>query len=118
MIDGRRSDKAEVEYGKKTEELEIKKSGIDNKLKKLIKKVKERDIKKKKRKEESEVRKWWGRECRRKKKEVEKLLSEWRKGLVDKKIYLVGKRDYRRLREKKKEEWNKELLKKATEAKT
>lgn len=48
---------------------------------------------------------------------MEKLLSEWRKGLVDKEVYLVEKRDYRKLREKKKEKWNKKLLKKAREAK-
>lgn len=45
-------------------------------------------------------------------------MSEWRKGLVDKEVYLVEKRDYRKLREKKKEKWNKKLLKKAREAKT
>lgn len=44
--------------------------------------------------------------------------SYCRKGLVDKEVYLVGKRDYRRLCKRKKEEWNKELLKKAREAKT
>lgn len=50
MIDGRRSDKAGVEYGEKTEELEMKKSRIDDELEELIKKVKKRVIKKKKKK--------------------------------------------------------------------
>lgn len=27
---------------------------------------------------------------------MEKLLSEWKNGLVDKEVYLVGKRDYKR----------------------
>lgn len=52
------SDKAGIKYGEKTEELEVKKSGIDDKLEELIKKIKERVIKKKRKKEEAEVRKW------------------------------------------------------------
>lgn len=52
------SDKAGIKYGEKTEELEMKKSGIDDKLEELIKKIKERVIKKKRKKEEAEVRKW------------------------------------------------------------
>lgn len=41
-----------------------------------------------------------------------------RKRLVDREIYLKGEKNYRRLCEMKKKEWNEELMKEAREAKT
>lgn len=58
--------------------------------------------------------------CRsqKKKKEVKRLLLEWRKGVIEKKVYRIGRREYRRLCEEKKEEWNEKLMKEVREAKT
>lgn len=47
-----------------------------------------------------------------------RLLLEWRKRIGNREVYLNGKKDYRKLCEEKKEEWNEELMKEAREAKT
>lgn len=62
------SDKAGTEFEERTEELKVENSEVDV-LDKLIKKVKERIIMKRRRKREGSVRKWWNGECSRKKKE-------------------------------------------------
>lgn len=42
---------------------------------------------------------------------------EWGKGLVEREVYVEGKKEYKSLCDLKKEERNKELLKEAREAK-
>lgn len=52
----RRLDKAGIEFSERTEELKVRKDGIDEELEKLIKKIKDRVIMK--RKGKSGKRKW------------------------------------------------------------
>lgn len=75
-----------MELGERTDELEMEKDGMDDELEKLIRKVKKRVIMKRGKKREGDVSKCCDGECRRKKKEVGRLLLEWRKGLVDRGI--------------------------------
>lgn len=86
-----------MELREKTNELEMEKDGVDDELEKLIRKVKEKVIMKRRKKREGGVSKYCDGECRRKKKEVGRLLLEWRKGLVDREVYVEGKKEYRSL---------------------
>lgn len=49
---------------------------------------------------------------------MRRILKEWRKRRVGKEEYIEGKKEYRSLCERKKEERNEELIKEAKEAKT
>lgn len=84
----------------------------------LVRKSKERIIMKKKKKGIEGSKRWWDGQCRKKKKEVGKILKEWRRGKVEKEEYIKGQKDYRILCEKKKKKRNEELMKEAREAKT
>lgn len=75
----------------------MKKGGMDDELEELIRKLKERIIMKRRKKRERGVSKCCDGEYKRKKKEVGRLLLEWRKRLVDREVYVEGKKEYRSL---------------------
>lgn len=107
-----------MKFRENTEKLEVGRGGIDEEIEEMIKKINEGIIRKKKRKNGNGRKKWWDGECKRKKKEVRRILKEWRKERVGKEEYIEGKKEYRSLCERKKEERNEELIKEAREAKT
>nr|XP_034194960.1 nipped-B-like protein B [Osmia lignaria] len=71
--------------------------------------------------EETETRMkkgWWDEECRQKKKELRKVLREWRKGRVGVVNYREAKKEYNRLCGTKKEKVNESFEKEVEEART
>lgn len=107
-----------MKFRENTEKLEVGRGEIDEEIEEMIKKINEGIIGKKKRKNGTGRKKWWDGEYKRKKKEVRRILKEWKKGRVGKEEYIEGKKEYRSLCERKKEERNEELIKEAREAKT
>jgi len=80
---------AREEFRRSTEEVELGKGGVNEEMEKLIERIKGAvRIKRWRRKGEGR-RGWWDGEYRRKKREVERALREWRRG--DR-----GREDYRR----------------------
>jgi len=77
------------EFRKRTEEIELRKGGVNEEMEKLIGRIKEmiRVTKRRKRK-----RGWRDGECKRKKREVKRTLKEWKSGNR-------SREDYRRERE-------------------
>nr|XP_034194033.1 golgin subfamily A member 6-like protein 22 [Osmia lignaria] len=61
---------------------------------------------------------WWDEECGKRKKEVRKVLRDWRKGKEEKESYKKAKKEYSRLHEVKKKEENERFVKEAENAKT
>lgn len=61
---------------------------------------------------------WWDEECREGKKEVRKLLRKWWRGEGDDREYREGKREYKILCKKKKEEGRNRLMEEANRAKS
>lgn len=64
-----------------------------------------------------ERRGWWDKECKERKREVRKLLREWKKGRGQEHEYKIRRREYRELFEKKKEE-NEKWVRRAAEVRT
>jgi len=84
----------------------------------LIRRIKKVVKWKKRKKGKERINKWWNEECREKKRKVGNLLRKWKKGKESKEDYNKGKRKYKDLCERRKEEERDELLKEAREAKT
>ncbi|EZA50989.1 hypothetical protein X777_10537 [Ooceraea biroi] len=105
------------EFRKRTEECKVGDGRVDEMLEEVIERV-NREIRRKKRRVGGGRKKgWWNGECRRKK-EVEELLREWKRGKKSKQEYIKGKKEYKELCCRKKEEEKEELLKEARKART
>jgi len=112
------SEEAREEFREKTEEWVMAEGGIEEELEDLIRKIRETVKWKRRKKGKEKINKWWNEECREKKREVGGLLRKWKRGKGSKEDYIKGKRDYKELCERRKEEEREELLREAKEAKT
>ncbi|EZA62833.1 hypothetical protein X777_01147 [Ooceraea biroi] len=75
-----RTGDAGEEFRKRTEEFKVGNGRVDEMLEEVIERV-NREVRRKKRRVGGGRKKgWWNGECRRKKKEVEGLLREWKRG--------------------------------------
>ncbi|TGZ50545.1 Uncharacterized protein DBV15_12707, partial [Temnothorax longispinosus] len=104
----------------RTEEISLSEGGLLEKWEELRGKVSKAVVEKKVRwrKRQLGYKKWWDRECTRKKRKAERKLKRWRKGGGSKEAALQVKRELAELCEKKREEWSKREIEKLNEIRT
>ncbi|XP_011858234.1 PREDICTED: golgin subfamily A member 6-like protein 22, partial [Vollenhovia emeryi] len=108
---------AREEFRKVTEEIEIGEEGVNGAWEELIGKIKKMVRVERKRKRKGGSGGWWGKEGKRRKKEVETMLKEWKRGREVGKI-IRKKKEYKVWCEERKREENEKWMKRAKEAKT
>ncbi|XP_024884387.1 uncharacterized protein LOC112462700 [Temnothorax curvispinosus] len=99
-------------FAGRTEEIRLSEGGLLEKWEELRGKVSEAVVEKKVRwrKRKLGYKKWWDRECTRKKRKAERKLKKWRIGGRSKEAVLQVKRELAELCEKKREEWSKKEM--------
>jgi len=96
-------------------EVELAEGGIQEVMGEIEERIKVviKRIEKERRKEGKRKEGWWDEDCWRKKKEVRRILREWRKGKGDRREYQKKKREYKELCEENKrkenERWEREM---------
>lgn len=86
------SQEAREEFGR-TEVMKVGEGKVDEKLKKVTERINREVGKKRKRIGRIWKGGWWDEKCRRKKKEIGTLLSEWKRARKDKEEYRRGKKE-------------------------
>jgi hypothetical protein len=116
------SEEAREEFRRRTEKWELGQGDINAEWEKMIGKIgKEVKVKKVRRWKEGR-RGWWDgecrRKCRRKKRELEKVMKEWKRGGGGRKMYRKKRGEYREMCRRKKSEKCERWMEKARKAKT
>lgn len=87
-------------FAEKSEEIEVSEGNIHEKWGDLRKKIEEIPLKKVKwRKRKVGYKKWWNRECTKKKRKVERCLKKWREGKINKEAVGREKKEQTDVRE-------------------
>lgn len=89
-----------MEFKEKTEEWEIggEEREVNEEWGEIVKRIRE-EVRMKRKGIEAKNG-WWNEECRKRKKEVGRLLKKWRKRKDSKRKYRRGRREYKELCEK------------------
>jgi len=112
------SEEAREDFRKRTEKLELGQGEINEEWEKLTEKIR-KEVKVKKIRGWKEGRRgWWDGECRRKKRELEKVMKEWKRGKGSGEMYRKKRGEYREMCERKRREESERWMDKAREAKT
>lgn len=90
------SEGAREEFRKRTEEIELRKGGVNKVIERLIERIKSA-VRVKRRRRKAKGRRGWDGECRRKKKEVERTLKKWRKRNRSREDYRRKRREYKEM---------------------